>query len=143
MSKTVALYAYTSLPNPDALARQLDALRTYAHANAWAVDGRHTVVDEEAAGASLNRPGLAGLLVAAQQHAVDTVVVYDIGRLSRDLDEAAAIEAEFAAAGCALVYAAMSADDLTAARRQQTTGWLRQPIADAVTQELLLDKAGE
>ena len=67
-------------------------------------------------------------------------MVYDVGRLSRQPEEAAAIEAELTPAGCTAVYAAMTADEL-AARRQQQNGWLRRPIVEAMERDLGAEEA--
>ena len=136
MTTPVALYARTSTAQPDALAHQIDVLRAYAQAQGWSVGDGALFVDEQLPGGDRSRPGLARLLAAVQAGEIATVVVYDVGRLSRQPDEAAAIEAELTAAGCTVVFAAMTADELATARRQQQNGWLRAPIAEAMARDL-------
>jgi DNA invertase Pin-like site-specific DNA recombinase len=79
--KTAGLYARISTTEgKQHLATQLQALRRYASRMAWKITGVYT---DEITGASVTRPGLDQLLTAAARHDFDTVLVFELSRLTR------------------------------------------------------------
>lgn len=86
----------TSLPD------QLSRTEAFCVERGWNVVHRYR--DEGISGATIERPELQSMLVAARAGAFDRLVVTDPDRLSRDLVDGLVIERELAAAGVEVVY---------------------------------------
>ena len=81
MTTTAGLYARVSTSDgKQNLKTQLTALNRFAAAMSWKVTG---VFTDEITGGSVARPGLDGLMAAAARHDFDTVLVFDLSRLTR------------------------------------------------------------
>ncbi len=81
----VAIYArYSSDRQNDASAAdQIDRCRRFAEARGWIVRDDLAFRDEALSGASMDRPGIAALLVAVIAGRVDVILTEDTSRLSR------------------------------------------------------------
>ena len=64
-----------------------------------------TFVDDSESGATLERPGLSALRTAVAAGKVTCVLTLDAEQLARSVIDYVRLEREFAAAGCAVVYA--------------------------------------
>lgn len=79
--KTAGLYARVSTSDgKQNLKTQLLALNRFAASMSWKVTGVYT---DEVTGASVARPGLDNLMAAAARRDFDTVLVFDLSRLTR------------------------------------------------------------
>jgi DNA invertase Pin-like site-specific DNA recombinase len=79
--KTAGIYARVSTSDgKQNLKTQVLALKRYAAAMSWKVAG---VYNDEITGASVARPGLDALMAAAARREFDTVLVFDLSRLTR------------------------------------------------------------
>ena len=90
--KTAAIYARysTNLQNESSIEDQVATCRAYASREGLKVI--RVFSDSAISGASLgNRPGASEMLAAAQAHQFEAIIVYDLARLSRDMEDLAGI----------------------------------------------------
>lgn len=79
--KTAGIYARVSTSDgKQNLKTQLQALNRFAAGMSWKVTGVYT---DEVSGASIVRPGLDSMMAAAARRDFDTVLVFDLSRLTR------------------------------------------------------------
>ena len=86
--KIAAAYARYSTANQQELtiAAQLEEIRSFCSRNQLKIYP-HPYVDEAKTGTNMNRAGMNELLEDAADHKFDAVVIYDISRGSRDVDD--------------------------------------------------------
>jgi site-specific DNA recombinase len=106
MSKRVSIYARVSTEDQAkhgySLPSQMEACRKYAEERGWAVVDE--ISDEGVSGAALDRPGLDRIRDMAQAGEIDSVLVYEMDRLSRKLAHQLIIEEELGQAGVSVHY---------------------------------------
>lgn len=76
------IYCRTAKPDAFALRMQQEALSAFAEKNLYEVVG---CTSEHEAGATMTRPGLAGITNAALRGELDILLVLNAGRLGRDI----------------------------------------------------------
>lgn len=101
--KTAAIYARysTNLQNERSVDEQIDACRAYAAREKLKVV--RVFSDAATSGASLaNRPGFRDMMAAAQAGEFNSIVVFDLSRLSRDMEDLAGTYKRLSHAGVTL-----------------------------------------
>jgi len=82
---------------------QLDAVRVYCDSQGWQLEEENIFIDEGVSGATepSQRPALGALIQRVKRG--DTIVVYSLSRVSRDLLKAMILESEFERKGVSIV----------------------------------------
>jgi site-specific DNA recombinase len=106
-----AIYIRTATSNPDEQQERIEAQRTACHtaAQAYGLDVTHEFSDVGVSGATMDRPGLDGLRDVIARQIIDALVVVDINRLARRVDDLLALCEECTAHGV-VIYLASDAD---------------------------------
>ena len=91
------------------ISAQLRALRGFAHEQGWAVVGEF--VDRAISGRTANRPGLKQMLRRVKRGDVDTVLVWKLDRLARNVEVSAAVDGFLRRHGVRLISLHESFDD--------------------------------
>jgi predicted site-specific integrase-resolvase len=126
MSKTAAIYARVSSDQQreqNTIGSQTQALLDYAQAHDYAVAPEWQFEDEGYSGITLMRPGLERLRDLIAEGAIQTVLIYEPDRLSRNYAYQVLLLEEFARHGAEVVF-------------------LKAPPADTPEQRLMLQFQG-
>lgn len=110
----VAVYARFSsdMQRETSLDDQIAAARRHAVGQGWTVDDAHVFTDAAVSGASIDRPGIQRLLVAAALRPCpfDVLIVDDSSRVSRDLADAVRFLQQLRFFGVRVIYISQQID---------------------------------
>ncbi len=82
----VAIYARYSTENqrPESILDQVSSCRKYAIGHGWILSDDLIFSDVTVSGTREDRPGLSDMMVHAQDHKFDALLIDDLSRLARD-----------------------------------------------------------
>jgi len=122
MTRRAVIYARVSTEDQAkhgySLPSQLEGCRKYAEERGWIIV--EEVADEGVSGATLDRPGLDCIRDMAEAGEIDTLVVYEMDRLSRKVAHQLILEEEFAKAGVQVHYVLGDYEDTDEGRLMKT-----------------------
>ena len=108
MPGTVAAYLRVSSPlqrQRETIASQREAVLEHADGRGWIIPEEHVFADDGFSGATLDRPALEALRDAVASGRVETVLVWSVDRLSRNIAHQMLLQEEFDRSGVKIVFA--------------------------------------